>query len=114
MTVPIVRVTPVTTADQIRVTELLEKVFGKFVDSDQERATFNAKIAASAIRGRGRYEFTATCGPVMEHRACNGNRETFRPHHAQWPLRLRTGLSTNRPATKFRHSGRRRAVPAAA
>jgi len=74
---PIVCVKQFTKADQIRVTELLEKVFGKFVDSDQKRATFNEKIAESTIRGQGCYEFTATHDLVMEYRACNGNRETF-------------------------------------
>ncbi len=69
--------TTVTTADQVRVTEALDKVFGKFVDSDQRRATFNEKIAESIIRGQDRYEFTATHDLVMEYRACNGNRETF-------------------------------------
>ncbi len=87
----IVRVTPVTTADQVRVTELLVKVFGKFVDSDHKRATFNEKIAESTIRGQGSYEFTATHDLVMEYRAWNGNRETFRPHHAQCPLWVISG-----------------------
>ncbi len=62
------------------------KVFGKFVDSDQKRATLIEKIAESTIRCQGSYEFKATHDLVMEYRACNGNRETFRPHHAQCPL----------------------------
>lgn len=51
-TAPIVRVTPVTTVNHVRATELLEKVFGKFVDSNRKRTTHYENIAESAVRGQ--------------------------------------------------------------